>query len=277
LSSPSLRQRSRLKTSLTNPPRFLRSTVPSPKYASRFSPPIRTTTLSPFDFAIVDNDRVLPNFRSFNHSDQTSLDLVVLVDMSKSIAPRFRATINDVFQLVAREQSIPDDNLSVISFGGSSEAAPRENSADLTSTGTMSQTSATPRPAVLCSSGCRAANSTNRIQSAHTSGTTPLYDALIFGSDFLSHHHRPAARRVLILFSDGNDTNSLHSSHDALRSALDAGALIYSVDMGTAAKQSSGHRLLETSGALSSSNSQNKPVAAIFPRKSLNRTAPLRC
>jgi hypothetical protein len=160
--------------------------------------------------------------------------VVVLVDMSESIAPRFRATINDVLQLVAREQSIPDDNLSILSFGGSSEPAPRENSAGMTSTGVTStgmvstrmttQTSATLRPAVVCSGGCRATDSTSRIQSAKSSGTTPLYDALIFGSDFLSHQHRAAARSVLVPFSDGNDTISLHSSGDALRSALDAGA-----------------------------------------------------
>jgi hypothetical protein len=65
--------------------------------------------LSPSDFAIVDNDRVIRNFRSFNRSDETSLDVVVLVEMSESLAARFRATINDVLQLVAREQSIPAD------------------------------------------------------------------------------------------------------------------------------------------------------------------------
>lgn len=215
--------------------------------------------LSPSDFAIVDNDRVVRNFRSFNHSNETSLDVVVLVDISESIAPRFRATINDVLQLVAREQSIPDDNLSILSFGGSSEPAPRENSSGMTSTGVSStgmistrmtaQTSPALRPAVLCSGGCRAADSTSRIQSAKSSGTTPLYDALIFGSDFLSHQHRAAARSVLVLFSDGNDTISLHSSGDALRSALDAGAVIYSVDMASTPKQSSSHRLLESSGA----------------------------
>ncbi len=193
-------------------------------------------TLSPTDFAIVDGDRVVRNFRSFTRSDETSLDVVVLVDMSASIAPRFRATINYVLQLLAHDQSIPDDNLSILSFGGSSDASLRE-------------TSATLHPAVLCSGGCRAADTASRIQSATSSGTTPLYDALIFGSDFLSHQHRAAARSVLILFSDGYDTISLHSSRDALRSALDCGALIYSVDIGGPSKRASGHPLLETSGS----------------------------
>ncbi len=210
-------------------------------------------TLSASDFAIVDGDRVVRNFRSFNHSDETSLDVVVLVDMSESIAPRFRATIRDVLQLLAREQSIPDDNLSILSFGGSSEATPPDNlarpsSTATTSSGTTAHTSATLVPTVLCSDGCRTADSASRIQSAKSSGTTPLYDALIFGSDFLTRQHRSPARSVLILFSDGDDTISLHSSHDALRSALDSGALIYAVDMGSTPRQSS-HHLAETYGA----------------------------
>ncbi len=58
------------------------------------------------------------NFRSFSRSDETSLDVVVLVDVSESVAPRLRVALSDVLQLVAREQSISDDNFSVLSFGG---------------------------------------------------------------------------------------------------------------------------------------------------------------
>src|SRR5271157_2554953 len=75
-------------------------------------------TLTKSDFAVVDNELVVRNFRSFTHSDETSLDVVALVDLSESVAPRLRVAVNDVLQLVAREQSIPDDNISVLSFGG---------------------------------------------------------------------------------------------------------------------------------------------------------------
>src|ERR1035437_10418278 len=89
-------------------------------------------TLTKSDFAVVDNELVVRNFRSFTHSDETSLDVVALVDLSESVAPRLRVAMNDVLQLVAREQSIPDDNLAVLSFGG---------------------TFGGMRPAILCSSG----------------------------------------------------------------------------------------------------------------------------
>src|SRR5271166_5351107 len=74
--------------------------------------------LTKSDFAVVDSERIVRNFRSFTHSDETALDLLVLVDTSESVAPRFRIAVNDVLQLVAKEQSIADDNLRSIFLGG---------------------------------------------------------------------------------------------------------------------------------------------------------------
>ena len=193
-------------------------------------------TLAKSDFAIVDSERVVRNFRSFTHSDETSLDLVVLVDMSESVAPRFRVAINDVLQLVAREQSIADDNIAVLSFGGLG--------------GTSRQTSAQLRPAILCSSGCRASDSVAKLQAVKSGGLTPLYDALIFAADYISHHRRTGVRPVVILFSDGKDTISLHSAGDALQAVQDAGALVYSVDVSASERPTSGGTFLQqVSGA----------------------------
>ena len=171
--------------------------------------PVATLTKS--DFAVVDNERVVRNFRSFMHTDETSLDVVALVDLSESVAPRCRVAMSDVLQLVAREQSIPDDNISVLSFGGTFGGI---------------------HPAILCSSGCRASDSMSRLLAVKSGGTTPLFDALIFAADFISHHRRAGVRPVMILFSDGDDTISLHSPREALQAVLNDGALIYSVDMG---------------------------------------------
>jgi len=187
--------------------------------------PVANMTKS--DFAVVDNEMVVRGFRSFTHSDETSLDVVALVDLSESVAPRFRVAIADVLQLVAREQSIPDDNMSVLSFGG-----------------TVGGMSAGLRPAVLCSSGCRASDSVGRLMGVKSSGATPLFVALIFGADFIAGHRREGVRPVLILFSDGNDTISLHSRREALEAVLAGGALIYAVDMGTSRNQTSGSTFL---------------------------------
>ena len=180
-------------------------------------------TLTKSDFAVVDNELVVRNFQSFTHSDETSLDVVALVDLSESVAPRFRVAMSDVLQLVAREQSIPDDNIAVLSFGG---------------------TFGGMRPAILCSSGCRASDSVSRLLAVKSGGTTPLFDALIVGADFISHRRRAGVRPVLILFSDGNDTISLHSPREALDAVLAGGVLIYSIDMGTSENQSTGGMFL---------------------------------
>jgi VWFA-related protein len=177
------------------------------------SRPVETLTKS--DFVVVDNGFIIRNFRSFTRSDETSLDVVALVDVSESVAPRFRTALRDVLHLVARGQSIPDDNIAVLSFSGT-------------------------RPVILCSSSCRASDSVSRLQALQSSGATPLFDALTFAAGFISHRHRAGTRPVLVLFSDGNDTISMHSPNEALEAVLATGALIYSVDIAASGSGSLG-------------------------------------
>jgi VWFA-related protein len=199
--------------------------------------PVAALTKS--DFAVVDNGLVIRNFRSFTAADETSLDVVALVDLSESVAPRLRVAIREVEQLVAREQSIADDNVAVLYFGAESGG---------TSGGTSGAASGAAsgeiRPAILCASGCRASGSVSSLLTVKSGGATPLLDALIFASDFISHHRRAGARPVLILFSDGNDTISLHSAREALDAVVAGGALVYSVDTGKPANPSAGSMFL---------------------------------
>jgi VWFA-related protein len=187
--------------------------------------------LTKSDFAVVDNGLVIRNFRSFTTADETSLDVVALVDLSESVAPRLGVAIREVEQLVAREQSMADDNVAVLYFGAEFGG---------TSGGTPGAASGEIRPAILCSSGCRASDSVGSLLTVKGGGATPLFDALIFASDFISHHRRAGARPVLILFSDGNDTISLHSAREALDAVVAGGALIYSVDIGKRASPAAG-------------------------------------
>ncbi len=192
------------------------------------------TTLTNSDFAVVDSERVVRKFRSFTRSDETALEVVVLVDASQSVASRFQFAMSDVVQLVTREQMIPDDNIAVLSFGGTSPGPSPEKLGSIPAL----------QPAILCSSGCRTTGAVTRLLAVKSSSTTPLFDALIFGADFISHHRRAGVRPVLILFSDGNDTISLHSSLDAIQVVTDGGTLIYSVDIGGPRSQPSGSAFL---------------------------------
>jgi VWFA-related protein len=170
-------------------------------------------TMAKSDFAIVDNDTVIRNFRSLTRSEETALDIVVLMDLSESVAPRFRAAMSNLLQVVDREQSIQDDHISVISFAGI-------------------------KPELICSNSCRSSESWEKLASLRGGGATPLFDALILAAESVSQQEPPGAaqaRRIMILFSDGNDTISLHSANDALEAAREAGALVYSIDLGAAA------------------------------------------
>nr|AIA12915.1 UDP-N-acetylenolpyruvoylglucosamine reductase, C-terminal domain protein [uncultured bacterium] len=69
-------------------------------------------------------------------------------------------------------------------------------------------------------------------------GMTVLNDAIYHAAGELAK--RPEKRRVIIVLSDGEDTKSTRSADKALKAALAANALIYTIDMSapdTSAKQ----------------------------------------
>lgn len=172
------------------------------------------------DFAIVDDDRVVREFRSLTHSDETELDIVVMVDTSESVAPRFAETMNDVLQLVSQKQLAADDKISILSFGGL-------------------------QPSVLCTGDCRTADAEQRLLAVRPAGATPLFDALAYGANFISRRQTPGVRPVLVLFSDGDDTISKTSARDALQAVIASGALLYTVDMNRTEGPSPGSAALQ--------------------------------
>jgi VWFA-related protein len=184
-------------------------------------------TLQSDDFAIVDDGLVIRNFRSFSRSDVTHLDIVVLVDISQSVVPQLRQEIADVLRLISETQSISDDHISVISFGGMRET-------------------------VICSGNCRESSIADRLLGAKAEGATPLYDALQFGGNFVAEHRAAETRPVVILFSDGEDTISRVSSSDALQAVLASEAQIYAVDLNQPGQSSTGdwslQRMTEATG-----------------------------
>ena len=158
------------------------------------------------DFAVVDNGIVVRDFRSLMRSDETALDVVAVVDASESVAPRFRATVNDVLQLVSQRQLATDDNISVMTFSGL-------------------------QPVVICARDCRSAAAGQKLLAVKATGPTPLFDALADGAQFISKRRTPGVRPVLILFSDGDDTISRTPARDALEEVVASGALLYAIDL----------------------------------------------
>lgn len=158
------------------------------------------------DFAIVDGDLVVRNFRSLMRSNETALDVLIMLDASESVAPRFQVMVNDLLQLLSQKQIAGDDRFSVISFGGL-------------------------QPSLVCSSNCRSSEAIEKILSVKPEGATPLFDALAFGAHSAAQRQTPGVRPVIVLFSDGDDTISKISPHNALHALISSGALLYAVDM----------------------------------------------
>jgi VWFA-related protein len=163
-------------------------------------------TVQPTDFAIVDQDRVVHDFRSFSRSEYTRMDVVVLVDASGSIIPQFRQEVSHVMQLIPDTQGAPDESFSVVSFR------------DL-------------KPTLVCDGNCRELHIEAKFPVIGSGGATPLYDSIVFASRMLGRRGDLHTKRVLVLFSDGADTISLNSFTDAQNSALDNDVTIYSVDV----------------------------------------------
>jgi Ca-activated chloride channel homolog len=166
------------------------------------------------DFAIVDGDMIVRSFRSFTRASEGALDVIVLVDASGSVATRLPSMINEVARLVSQNNSGGEIHISVLTFGGL-------------------QTS------VLCSLDCGGEVATRKMLDLRADGPTPLYDALAYAADVFSDHGMRDARRILLLFSDGDDTISKTSSDDALRALVASGALVYTIDLKATGKKGS--------------------------------------
>lgn len=177
-------------------------------------------TITQDDFAVVDSGMVIRNFRSLARSNETSLDVVAVVDTSESVAPHFRANMQQVAQLVETEAGIANNSVSVIRFAGL-------------------------QPSVVCSGDCRSSDAEHKIQEVKAQGATPLFDTLNYTAQFMSGRRSPDVRQVIILFSDGNDTISRISAREAFEAVLATGALLYTINLGSSGPESPGSVVLQ--------------------------------
>jgi VWFA-related protein len=163
------------------------------------------------DFAIVDGDTIIRHFRSLARSEETALDAVILIDTSESVARRLPATVKEVLRILSQSGSGAGENFSIVSFSGL-------------------------QPVALCLHNCDTSEAGQRLLSVKASGPTPLFDALAYSVNLLSQWRASAARPVLILFSDGDDTISKVSGFDALDVLMDSGIALYAVDLDNSGK-----------------------------------------
>jgi VWFA-related protein len=172
------------------------------------------------DFAVIDDEQVIRDFRSFTSAALIKLDVIVLIDSSESVLPRFQQEITDVLQLISQCPWGPGDNVSVLSFSG-----------------TETQ--------LVCAGNCRSSLTADRVASSPRGGATPLFDALQIATTSLMERRQPDVWPVVILFSDGNDTISKASLHEVLEKILATGAQVYAVDVSRPGLPSNGTATLQ--------------------------------
>ena len=104
-------------------------------------------------FAVVDDDAVIRDFRSFAGANLINLDVVVLMDSSESVLPRLPQEVADVQQLISQWPWRPGDRVSVLSFSGA-------------------------QTRLICSEDRRSSFTADKVDSSPKGGATPLFDAL---------------------------------------------------------------------------------------------------
>ncbi|HTS09454.1 MAG TPA: VWA domain-containing protein [Candidatus Eisenbacteria bacterium] len=181
-------------------------------------------TLKSNDFAVVDTGFIVRDYQSFTRSDYSRLEIAVLIDSSESVTPRYRKEISDALTLLSDSAGVPEENISLLSFQST-------------------------KPALLCSGDCRSSNAVENLPASHSGGLTPLFDSIVFASDLMAAKGDAQAEKVLIVFSDGNDTISLRSLTDARDSAVAHNVQIYGIAEDRSAGYSPGTQTLRALAA----------------------------
>lgn len=170
------------------------------------------------DLAVVDNDEVIRNFRSLIRSNETPLNVVILLDASASVKSRFHQTMRDVVSLLSSPE-LADTHITMVRFAGLA-------------------------PDVLCSGNCRTSAAQAELLASEPSGVTPLYDALEYTAELISRRRATEVRQLLILYSDGDDTVSKTAPRDALDAVVASDALLYAINV-SRSENSSGDAVLQ--------------------------------
>ena len=195
-------------------------------------------TLQASDFAIVDKDVIVRNFQSFTRTYWTKLEIAIVVDTSESARPRFRQEVADSLELISQTTGIPDENLSIFFFDGT-------------------------RPAMLCGGDCRVSRAPERLPATRAHGLTPLFDTLVFVSDFLVRYDDVHAQKVILLFSDGVDTVSRNSLGNAINALLKGEIQLDCIDLNKPADNSPGAGVLQNLAGTSGGSPPNGGTQAL--------------
>jgi VWFA-related protein len=201
--------------------------------------------LSLSDFRIFDNQSPVHAIREFSRSDGLPLQLGILLDVSDSVGKavaREKVAAESFIQQVIRPET---DRSSVMSFAGDVKL-------------------------LQAATGDTTALRRALLQVQQPGHTTNLYDGLFFAcfSPFPQFGEHDPAQRIIVLFSDGEDTGSLHGIRDVIALAQRKEIQIYALSVHDKRRSAPGDETLrrltdETGGRLYVASS-DRELAAIF-------------
>jgi len=203
------------------------------------------TSLSATDFRIFDNQFAVQRIRQFSRLDDLPLQLGILLDVSDSVqktAAREKLAAQFLVQHVLRQQT---DRAFLMAFA-------RDVKLWQSSTGD----SAVLRQAL------------ERIQ--QLGYATNLYDGLFSAcaDQFPQTGHQDVAQRIIVLFSDGEDTGSLHGMPDVIAQAQRNEIQIFALSIHARRTSTTGdevlQRLADETGGRFYVASSDKEFPAIF-------------
>lgn len=177
------------------------------------------------DFAVVDDEQVIREFRSLTRSLSRNLDVILLIDSSESVLSHFQEENADAAKMISYSDWNPGDRVSVLTFGGTETR-------------------------VICGEDCSDAFTADR--TVPQGGATPLLDAVEVATTLLEKRKQADVWPVIILFSDGDDTISKATFTQLRETILNGDTRIYTVDVSDSRQPSNGaatlQRLADESG-----------------------------
>lgn len=164
--------------------------------------PIRNLTSEDF---VVEEDGVMQQVQTLGEPGKTPLEMVLLFDVSRSIRNRFDFEREAASRFVSQVLK-QGDGISIFAIGTAPKlAVARTDSVE------------------------KAVNGAVNIQP--TEDSTAFYDTIVKAAQHISDSSNPEVRRVMVVLSDGEDTNSVRFKlGDALTELQRAECLFYSIN-----------------------------------------------
>ena len=172
------------------------------------------------NFRVID-DQKPAELRSFRSETDLPLQVGLLVDASNSVRDRFKFEQESAIEFLNQTVRPRYDRAFVVGFDATPEV-------------TQDFTDNTEKLA-------------HGVRELRPGGGTALYDAVYFAcrDKLLKTPHTTAARRAIILLSDGDDNLSHVSREEAIEMAQRAEAIIYTISTNVSGTKGSGDKVLE--------------------------------